>query len=225
MKLKLNEEQQGLKLIQVNNGFVIIKTTFNPIESHDKYVTTGQRIWKWDVSMAYVSNNTPCEIIFATPNLNLEGVPEIEEKDIENIKKVSLQNNEFWRNGGDYDTFELGFIQGYKQAQQILFTLDDVKKLFAKSIEVAPQAETHTRMISDVEYRHYVLDTLWIDAVLPFAQSLKQPTVEIIFEENQCDGCKSGYPLRDGIHHVPYPSGSMSCQKHKYTKPVKAIML
>ena len=35
--------------------------------------------------------------------------------------------------------------------------------------------------------------------------------------ENQCDGCNAGYPVDEhGIHHVPYPSGSMVCQKNKY---------
>lgn len=183
MKLKLNEEINGLKLIQVNNGFVIIKTTFNPIESHDKYVTTGQRIWKWDVSMAYVSNNTPCEIIFATPNLNLEGVPEIEEKDIENIKKVSLQNNEFWRNGGDYDTFELGFIQGYKQAQQTLFTEEQVVKAIEKARTlVEGNNEFDVENILGSSDGTYGIKQKYSENEI--IQSLKQPTVEIIFENN-----------------------------------------
>lgn len=36
--------------------------------------------------------------------------------------------------------------------------------------------------------------------------------------ENQCDGCKAGYPVKDGVHKVPYPSGSMVCQAKKYSK-------
>lgn len=35
-------------------------------------------------------------------------------------------------------------------------------------------------------------------------------------DKNQCDGCKAGYPIENGLHVVPYPSGSMVCQKHKY---------
>jgi hypothetical protein len=35
--------------------------------------------------------------------------------------------------------------------------------------------------------------------------------------ENQCDGCKAGYPIGlNNMHVVPYPSGSMICQKQKY---------
>jgi hypothetical protein len=42
-----------------------------------------------------------------------------------------------------------------------LFSEDDVKFFFAKAIEFAPSEETHTRMISDIEYRNYVMDTLY----------------------------------------------------------------
>lgn len=35
-------------------------------------------------------------------------------------------------------------------------------------------------------------------------------------QSNQCDGCNAGYPVENGIHKVPYPSGSMVCQKHIY---------
>lgn len=35
-------------------------------------------------------------------------------------------------------------------------------------------------------------------------------------EENQCDGCRAGYEVVNGIHKVPYPSGNMICQKEKY---------
>lgn len=35
--------------------------------------------------------------------------------------------------------------------------------------------------------------------------------------ENQCDGCKAGYPIgSNNMHLIPYPSGSMVCQKDKY---------
>lgn len=42
-----------------------------------------------------------------------------------------------------------------------IFSEHDVKFFFAKAIEFAPLAETHTRMISDLEYRNYVMDTLY----------------------------------------------------------------
>lgn len=37
--------------------------------------------------------------------------------------------------------------------------------------------------------------------------------------KNQCDGCNAGYPIdENGLHIVPYPSGTMVCQKNKYQK-------
>ena len=42
-----------------------------------------------------------------------------------------------------------------------IFSEDDVKFFFAKAIEFAPLAETHTRMISDLDYRNYVMATLY----------------------------------------------------------------
>ena len=39
---------------------------------------------------------------------------------------------------------------------------------------------------------------------------------------NQCDGCMAGYPVdKNGNHIVPYPSGSMGCQRDKYETPKK----
>ena len=42
-----------------------------------------------------------------------------------------------------------------------IFSEDDVKFFFAKAIESAPLAETHTGMISELEYRNYVMDILY----------------------------------------------------------------
>lgn len=39
---------------------------------------------------------------------------------------------------------------------------------------------------------------------------------------NQCDGCVAGYPVdENGLHIVPYPSGSMVCQANKYKPDYK----
>ncbi len=35
---------------------------------------------------------------------------------------------------------------------------------------------------------------------------------------NQCDGCRAGHPIVNGIHQVGYPSGNMVCQKNTYNK-------
>jgi len=46
------------------------------------------------------------------------------------------------------------------------------------------------------------------------------PFVYAEFEINQCDGCYINEPDVSGIHHIPYPSGSMVCCKEKYNYPI-----
>jgi putative heme iron utilization protein len=61
------------------------------------------------------------------------------------------------------------------------FSEEDVKNIFARTLENAPSTESHTRMISDVEYRHFVMDELY-DKVI---QSLQQTEwdVEVVMEK------------------------------------------
>lgn len=245
MVVGLNEEQNGLKLIKVNDGFVVVDLNVRPVKN-EHYLFINPKSTRNPVSIHLcesIYNNGNLEpksnslsiiehriewshkILFATPNLNLEGVPEIElKKDIVYVLLADMDGtmrstdepfgvavktkeaaDQYIKKGGvgySHSYSELRIFNSSKEArdwkfrniepvqsQQILFTLDDVKKLFAKSIEVAPQSETHTRMISDFEYRHYVLDTLWADVMLPFAQSLKQPKVEITFENDKPIKC------------------------------------
>ena len=35
-------------------------------------------------------------------------------------------------------------------------------------------------------------------------------------EINQCDGCRAGHPIENGVHKADYPSGNMVCQKNIY---------
>ena len=42
-----------------------------------------------------------------------------------------------------------------------VYTEEDVKKIFAHAIEIAPSSESHTRMISDNEYKLFMLNELW----------------------------------------------------------------
>lgn len=37
---------------------------------------------------------------------------------------------------------------------------------------------------------------------------------------NQCDGCQAGYPVVNGVHQVPYPSGPIGCTKNRYMDKV-----
>jgi hypothetical protein len=60
-----------------------------------------------------------------------------------------------------------------------VFTLDDIKKVFAKTIENSPSMESRTRMISNIEYRHFIMNKIY-DKII---QSLQQPTeIEVEIE-------------------------------------------
>jgi hypothetical protein len=87
-----------------------------------------------------------------------------------------------------YDTTELCrtvFKDGFQKALELMgdkkFSEEDVKNIFARTLENAPSTESHTRMISDVEYRHFVMDELY-DKVI---QSLQQTEwdVEVVMEK------------------------------------------
>jgi hypothetical protein len=41
------------------------------------------------------------------------------------------------------------------------FSEEDVRWIFAKAVQLAPSTESHTRMISDEQYRNHVLDSLY----------------------------------------------------------------
>ena len=212
MILKLNEEQQELKLIQVNDGFIIINNK-RPEHREYYYIPFTDNIERYDENIDYGQFHPHLfkwkKVVFATLNLNLEGVSTIEENGewlniaIREEEKEILSNNHYqptsWYNGVKL---------GYRQAQQKLFTIDDMRLAME-------QGYSHcTDSYEDYQER---FDTL--------IKYLKQPKVEITFEENQCDGCKAGYPIENGIHKVNYPSGSMACQKGKYNKPIKCVLL
>ena len=64
------------------------------------------------------------------------------------------------------------YIEGFKKHQELvkdkLFTLDDMKRFLAKTIENAPSRESHTEMISNKAYRHHVLDVLFDNLIQHF---------------------------------------------------------
>lgn len=61
--------------------------------------------------------------------------------------------------------YEKGIVIGFQKAIEFMgdkkFSEKDVKNIFAKTLENAPSTESHTRMISDEQYRHSVMDELY----------------------------------------------------------------
>ena len=65
----------------------------------------------------------------------------------------------------DGPPYQWGFKVGFQKALELMgdkkFSEEDVKNIFAKTLENAPSMVSHTRMISDEQYRHSVMDELY----------------------------------------------------------------
>jgi len=79
----------------------------------------------------------------------------------ENVSEIHEENTDFMFK----DIYREYFKEGFQKAIELMgdkkFSEEDVKNIFAKTLENAPSTESHTRMISDVEYRHSVMDELY----------------------------------------------------------------
>jgi hypothetical protein len=88
-----------------------------------------------------------------------------------------------------------GFFSGFQKALELIgdkkFNEEDVRNIFAKTLENAPSMESHTRMISDEQYRHSVMDELY-DRI---TKSLQQTEwdVEIEMDAIPADRAPNGW--------------------------------
>ena len=98
-----------------NDGTVtddVIKNLLLSVNYEGHYTTT-------------VGSGCDCDLVIATNNQNID-IPKV----VDEVEKLSLQSNEFWRYGGDYDVFEIGFKAGYNKSQETHpFSLNDLKSL------------------------------------------------------------------------------------------------
>ena len=83
--------------------------------------------------------------------------------DLDKLAEEFAKNHSIYPTAQD-DT-EYGFKHGFQKALELMgdkkFSEQDVKNIFAKTLENAPSMESHTRMISDEQYRHSVMDELY----------------------------------------------------------------
>ena len=90
--------------------------------------------------------------------------------DLDELAKTIFPDKIFTINE-EYETpidgfpYQWGFKVGFQKALELIgdkkFSEEDVKNIFAKTLENAPSMESHTRMISDEQYRHSVMDELY----------------------------------------------------------------
>ena len=105
----------------------------------------------------------------------------------------SIIFNDFWVDG-KYESeefnlmpYQWGFKVGFQKALELMgdkkFSEQDVKNIFAKTLENAPSMVSHTRMISDEQYRHSVMDELY-DRITKSLQKTEWD-VEVEMEEEK----------------------------------------
>lgn len=190
--LNLNEEQQGLRLIQVNDGFVVVDINKKLIIGD--WVVEQRKNETPDIfcikNEYTIAKEIQSVILFATPNLNLEGVPIIKEMWMENWEKVNNQIKE----GVNPHAYRLGYIQ----AQQNLFTEDEVLLLIAEAITKFKLGKLHES-----------------ELIKQSLKSLKQPKVEITFEEN--------YVISGGL--TTNEIGHKGLTHHLNLTPIKCVIL
>lgn len=125
-------------------------------------------------------------------------------------------NGHKWSNnddtaGDNYASFKAGFQKALELMGDKKFSEDDVKNIFAKTLENAPSTESHTRMISDVQYRHSVMDELY-DRITKLQQQTEWD-VEIT-TENVCARCYSNDT------DECWSAKECSNGKYDYSKPI-----
>ena len=103
-----------------------------------------------------------------------------------------------------------------------------------KAIQLAREADSIDGMVDLPIVLNYPnadnsdLQIKWTEEeIIQFLQQPKEITkIEFEMEINQCDGCMSNYPIINGVHQIPYPSGKMVCKANLYnnlkiTKSIK----
>ena len=132
------------------NGHTIATTLF-PIPTEVEYAANGRGI--------------------TLQRLSLKNCQAIERGyDLDELAKTIFPDKMFTTNE-EYEIpidgfpYQWGFKVGFQKALELMgdnkFSEQDVKNIFAKTLENAPSTESHTRMISDVQYRHFVMDELY----------------------------------------------------------------
>ena len=95
-----------------------------------------------------------------------------------------------WENDYARENFKAGFQKALELMGDKKFSDEDVKNIFAKTLENAPSTESHTRMISDVQYRHFVMDELY-DRITKSLQTEWDVEVEMEYRKVLVNGYKN----------------------------------
>jgi hypothetical protein len=155
MKGKLIKKDDGYNLTTEQPQGRLLEATCSPSQQ--------LILNKSGASTKYKLSKQNCDEIF--------GVVDVEKLAEEYARTAHDIMDEPYQNGLFY-----GFMAGFNKSMELnkdkVFILEDIKKVFAKTIENSPSMESHTRMISDMEYRHFIMNEIY-DKI---TQSIQQPT-------------------------------------------------
>lgn len=112
--------------------------------------------------------------VIATNNSNID-IPQV----VDEVENLAKENRFIWHETSSIQKYlESCFIEDSNKFQQThQFSEEDVKWIFAKTLELAPSAESHTRMISDKQYRNHVLDSLYYYVIQLWKEEQKSKIV------------------------------------------------
>lgn len=167
--IKQDEEIDGIKLIQIDNedkGFVIVGGL--PHKCYEGYYFLDGKIFH---TSKYCLQTACREILFATANLLLKGVRVIENSF--DVSAYAKQEHIFNHKSINDISFILGVEVGYGKGRENMFTEEQMEQAFI----AGRKFQTGGRTAKDQPYRNEPDFDVFI-------KSLKQPKVEIEFDEN-----------------------------------------
>jgi hypothetical protein len=200
-----------MRLHELPNGYVL---TSDERLTQSTQLTIYDLKYKLGVDVGDIKETLPVVAHdFDFSSLSPEEQKEIGWFDVESIFNTLFPNYHLLK----FTDLKDGFIEGFQKAQELLggFTLEDMLGFYYW----LKKSYGPTKPLEEAQIVHRTTPDKIVEM---FIQSLSQPkswSVEVEMEENQCDGCVAGYPIVDGVHKIPYPSGSIACQKEKYNKP------
>lgn len=224
--------ESNFKLYRLPEGFIItsedepkINDTvliINSVEQRfidivSKETTTG--VWVQDDTYHYpykIGNFIICKKIIALQNqIDFSNLSNVDKKkinliDIEKLSLLYARTIPAQMSEDELDYAAKGFYNGFVKAQDTYYNNMFTEEELRKAMDMVKQ-ETYTSIGAFPTYD--------LNNIINIIKTSRHWDIEIEMEQNQCDGCLANYPIINGIHQTPYPSGNMFCQKQKYMLP------
>ena len=172
MKILINNKEQDaetIKTIQVDDYWVIVDKSLKPVFKEYYYKYENSKVHLHQDSIPKYHYLKAVKIIASTKRID-KSIPLIvfKEQSVEELANTAngyLFNNPKSLNpsGSKALAFDEGFKVGYTKAKSSdkKWNNEDMIHLFTWALENAPSATSHTKMISDKEYRNFVMNSLF----------------------------------------------------------------